>query len=265
MKTDWNRCLATLAAVAACALALPSAAFARHVFLPTMTVPTPSPGHVTAQVMSIKITGRDATKNGNTFEATTPDAASLPRSVRVFSAARAIRTRKTLTYAFYILAVNKSRAAASAAAAASPAALKVIRFLKYPVTNRNHALVALFTTPATGDSALALQGHAAHKAIYCSVCKGDARVQTVVNVDAATPGAVTAPLTSSLKALFSKKGSTLSVFKKVQLAHYDDGNAFNANVGGGKSALRGVANDLIANRPADVVATVEKALGTKLH
>jgi hypothetical protein len=178
---------------------------------------------------------------------------------------RQIRTSSSVTWAFYLLAVNKrSAGGAAASAGAVPAAASLVKFRSYPVTNNLHALVVRFTKPSHGNGSAVGHGHATGHAIYCDTCNGEATVEAVVNVDAATP-AVAAPLTAQLKDLLSQNGATSSIFRGLHVARYDNGHAFKAKVKGGRAALRGVVDDLIAQQTGDILPGIEKALGAKIR
>jgi hypothetical protein len=258
-----NRLIAAVAAASICALAAPAGASAGNLLLPTLTVPIPSPGHVTAETLSIKVTGQHALENGNTFEASTPDAGALPKSVRVFSATRAIRTSSSLTYAFYVVAVNKRKAGSAGAATAQAAATSLVKFRSYRFRPSLHALILRFTKPAKGNGSATGSGHATSQRIYCDSCTGEATVQAVLNTDAATT-AVAAPLTADIKDLFSSGGATASIFNRVHVARYDNGHAFKVKKTGPRKALKGVADDLLGQKPETILQTVKSALGTGL-
>jgi hypothetical protein len=184
--------------------------------------------------------------------------------VRIFSAVRQIRTSSSVTWAFYILAVNKRTAHGSAASAgAAPAAASLVKFRSYPLTNNIHALVVRFTKPSRGNGAAVGHGHATAQRIYCDLCHAEANVEAVVNVDAATP-AVAAPLTAQLKDLLSQNGATGSIFRRVHVARYDNGHAFKVRAKGARAALRGVVDALLAQRTSDVLAKIEKSLDAKI-
>jgi hypothetical protein len=86
----------------------------------------------------------------------------------------------------------------------------------------------------------------------------------VVNVDAgAAP--VSPPLVTGLTDLFSQNGATAAIFRRAQIARYDDGHAFKFRAKGVREALRGVADDLLAQKPGDVLAHLESALAARLH
>jgi hypothetical protein len=251
-----RRPVVALAALSLGGLAVPAAASADKLTLPSLTVPIPAKGHATAEVFTIKETQSNAGKIHFPFEANTNER-SLPKSVRVFTAVRSTGTSSSHTFSVFVVAVNKGKAKSAGAAGVGSAAAGLVRFGRFTITSRLHSLQLHFTKPARGNSAVVGHGHAVAHDVFCTGCRGEATAEGVQNVDVADVAGI-APLVTQLNDAFGSGLNAGTFF------HYDNGHAFKFKSKGIRKALKGVADDLVKQKIVDVMSTLSSALGTKL-
>jgi hypothetical protein len=243
----------------ACA-ALPADSAAKRKKLPKLGFQLPSPGHVTILAGKVKIRTRRPKKFARHVRVAFRKKRKLPSDTRVVWATRAIRKKRSVTYAVLAIAIRKAKPGSTGSAHASDKP-DLVELILHPSGHCDDCgkwkvnRLEGFRQDVCPDCAQ----FRAMNATFKAAMKRDA--------DEALPPKDLLKLTEDN---FTKKGDSDKVLdgKHVDTGNYDDGHTFGWHVKGKTETAQlehHVVDDLLKGQQAQLVPAIEAHAGVDLN